>query len=115
MKEGILTAADIVKAETGEPQCNVVGYCVAGTLLSATLAYLAKTDQAPFTSATFLTTQTDFTKAGDLTLLIGNEQLKAIEARCPRAAEATCRPKCGDGLQQGDEQCDGADLTGASR
>ncbi|MFY0615123.1 MAG: class I poly(R)-hydroxyalkanoic acid synthase [Hyphomicrobiaceae bacterium] len=80
MKEGILTAADVVKKETGEEQCNVVGYCVAGTLLSATLAYLADRDEKPFNSATFLTTQTDFSRAGDLTLLIGNEQLKAIEA-----------------------------------
>ena len=80
MKQGILEAAQAVKKETGEKQCNIVGYCVAGTLLSATLAYLAKKKKEPFKSATFLTTQIDFTKAGDLTLLIGNEQLKAIEA-----------------------------------
>lgn len=79
MREGILTAAAVVRKETGEDQCNVLGYCVAGTLLSATLAYLAERNEAPFVSATFLTTQTDFSRAGDLTLLIGNEQLKAIE------------------------------------
>jgi polyhydroxyalkanoate synthase len=81
MKDGILTAAAKVREETGEEQCNAVGYCVAGTLLSATLAYLAeKGGPSPFKSATFLTTQIDFSKAGDLTLLIGNEQLRAIEA-----------------------------------
>jgi polyhydroxyalkanoate synthase len=81
MKEGILTAAEKVREETGEAKCNVVGYCVAGTLLSATLAFLAeKGGDTPFESATFLTTQIDFSKAGDLTLLIGNEQLRAIEA-----------------------------------
>ncbi len=81
MKDGILTAAEKVREETGEEKCNVVGYCVAGTLLSATLAYLAeKGGDQPFASATFLTTQIDFSKAGDLTLLIGNEQLRAIEA-----------------------------------
>ena len=80
MKDGILTAADVIKKETGTAQCNVVGYCVAGTLLSATLAYLADQNKKPFKSATFLTTQTDFSNAGDLTLLIGNEQLQAIEA-----------------------------------
>ncbi|MGI9477066.1 MAG: PHA/PHB synthase family protein [Hyphomicrobiaceae bacterium] len=80
MKDGILAAADVVRKETGEEQCNIVGYCVAGTLLSATLAYLAERGEEPFSSATFLTTQTDFSRAGDLTLLIGNEQLKAIEA-----------------------------------
>ncbi|MBU2534264.1 MAG: class I poly(R)-hydroxyalkanoic acid synthase [Alphaproteobacteria bacterium] len=80
MKQGILEAAEMVRKETGEEQCNVLGYCVAGTLLSATLAYLADRGEEPFKSATFLTTQVDFSKAGDLTLLIGNEQLKAIEA-----------------------------------
>ena len=80
MHEGILAAADAVKTETGQKQCNVLGYCVGGTLLSTTLAYLAEKKAKPFKSATFLTTQIDFTKAGDLTLLIGNEQLKAIEA-----------------------------------
>jgi len=80
MKEGILEAAQKVKEETGQSKCNVVGYCVAGTLLSSTLAYLAVKRKKPFKSATFLTTQIDFSKAGDLTLLIGNEQLKAIEA-----------------------------------
>ncbi len=42
--------------------------------------YLADQNKKPFKSATFLTTQTDFSNAGDLTLLIGNEQLQAIEA-----------------------------------
>ena len=33
MQEGILTAADAVKRETGTEKINVVGYCVGGTLL----------------------------------------------------------------------------------
>ena len=33
MQEGILTAADAVKRETGVEKINVVGYCVGGTLL----------------------------------------------------------------------------------
>ena len=41
MKEGILAAAAAVKRETGIEQINVLGYCVGGTLLSTTLAYLA--------------------------------------------------------------------------
>ncbi len=80
MKDGILAAADAVKRETGEEQCNVLGYCVAGTLLSATLAYLAERGDEPFKSATFLTTQVDFSKSGDLALFTDNEQLQAIKA-----------------------------------
>ncbi len=81
MKEGILAAADAVKRETGEKKCNVVGYCVGGTLLYATLAWLAARREDVFNTATFLTAQADFTKAGDLKLFIDDEQLKSLEAR----------------------------------
>ncbi|MEO1608245.1 MAG: class I poly(R)-hydroxyalkanoic acid synthase [Pseudomonadota bacterium] len=80
MRDGILTAAQAVQRETGEGQCNVLGYCIGGTLLAATLAYLAGRDEKPFGSATFLTTQIDFTKAGDLKIFIDDLQLNALEA-----------------------------------
>ena len=79
MHEGILAAADAVKKETSEKKCNVLGYCVGGTLLSATLAWLAAKGKDPFHSATFLTTQVDFSKAGDLKLFIDEAQLKSLE------------------------------------
>ena len=81
MKEGILAAADAVKRETGEKKCNVVGYCVGGTLLYATLAVLAAKREDVFNTATFLTAQADFTKAGDLKLFIDDGQLKDIDKR----------------------------------
>ncbi len=74
-----MTAADAVKRETGVEKCNVVGYCVGGTLLATTLAYLAARGEEPFNSATFLTTQVDFTKAGDLLLFTDDSQLEALE------------------------------------
>jgi len=80
MRDGILTAAQVLQRETGEGQCNVLGYCIGGTLLAATLAYLAGRDEKPFGSATFLTTQIDFTKAGDLKIFIDDLQLNALEA-----------------------------------
>ena len=79
MKEGILSAADAVQRETGEPQCNILGYCVGGTLLAATLAYLAAKGDERFSSATYLTTQVDFAKAGDLKVFIDDGQLKSLE------------------------------------
>jgi len=79
MKEGILSAADAVQRETGEAHCNILGYCVGGTLLAATLAYLAARGDERFTSATFLTTQVDFAKAGDLKVFIDDGQLKSLE------------------------------------
>ena len=78
MQEGILTAADAVKRETGVDKINVVGYCVGGTLLATTLAYLAARGEDLFNSASFLATQVDFTNAGDLLLFTDDEQLEAL-------------------------------------
>jgi polyhydroxyalkanoate synthase subunit PhaC len=79
MNEGILAATDAVTRETGTDQVNVIGYCVGGTLLGTTLAYLAARGEEPFSSATFFAAQVDFTKAGDLMLFIDDAQLKSLE------------------------------------
>ncbi|WP_072389965.1 class I poly(R)-hydroxyalkanoic acid synthase [Hyphomicrobium sp. CS1GBMeth3] len=79
MLEGVLTAADAVSRETGVERCNIVGYCVGGTLVGATLAYLAARGDEPFRSATLLTTQLDFSKAGDLLLFTNDAQLASLE------------------------------------
>ncbi|RTL71116.1 MAG: class I poly(R)-hydroxyalkanoic acid synthase [Hyphomicrobiales bacterium] len=79
MNEGIRTAADAVKRETGTDKVNVIGYCVGGTLLATTLAYLAARGEDVFASATFFAAQVDFSKAGDLLLFIDDAQLKALE------------------------------------
>ncbi len=79
MTEGILSATSAVKRETGSDKINVIGYCVGGTLLGTTLAYLAARGEEPFASATFFAAQVDFTKAGDLMLFIDDAQLKALE------------------------------------
>jgi polyhydroxyalkanoate synthase len=78
MQEGILTAADAVRRETGVERCNVAGYCVGGTLLATTLAYLAARGEEPFVSASFLATQIDFEHAGDLLLFTDAAQLEAL-------------------------------------
>jgi polyhydroxyalkanoate synthase subunit PhaC len=78
MTEGLLAAADAAKREAGVEKINVIGYCVGGTLLGTTLAYLAARGEEPFASATFFAAQVDFTKAGDLQLFIDDAQLKAL-------------------------------------
>jgi polyhydroxyalkanoate synthase len=78
MQEGILTAADAVRREIGVDKINVAGYCVGGTLLATTLAYVAARGEEPFSSASFLATQVDFTNAGDLLLFTEGEQLEAL-------------------------------------
>ncbi len=79
MREGILAAADAVKRETEADKVNVIGYCVGGTLLGTTLAYLAARGEEPFSSATFFAAQVDFSNAGDLLVFIDDAQLKALE------------------------------------
>ncbi|MGH6815577.1 MAG: PHA/PHB synthase family protein [Hyphomicrobiaceae bacterium] len=79
MTEGVLAAADAVRRETGASKPNAIGYCVGGTLLATALAHAAARGNDPFNSATFFTTQVDFTQAGDLLLFIDDSQLKALE------------------------------------
>jgi polyhydroxyalkanoate synthase len=79
MNEGILAATDATRRETGADKVNVIGYCVGGTLLGTTLAYLAARGEEPFSSATFFAAQVDFSNAGDLLVFIDDAQLRALE------------------------------------
>jgi polyhydroxyalkanoate synthase len=79
MREGILQPLEQVLRLTGQEKANVMGYCVGGTLLGSTLAYMAAKGDDRFNSASFLATQLDFTKAGDLLAFIDDEQLAALE------------------------------------
>ncbi len=79
MQDGILTAVDKVIEETGVKSVHTTGYCVGGTLLAVTLAWLAARKDKRIASATFLTTQVDFTHAGDLKVFVDEEQIKAVE------------------------------------
>ena len=81
MREGILTALDCVEQATGEREVTAIGYCVGGTLLAATLAYMAAVGDDRIKSATFFTTQIDFTDAGDLKVFVDAEQLKEVEEK----------------------------------
>ena len=81
MLEGPLAALDAIEKATGEKQVNVVGYCLGGTLLACTLAYMATKKDDRFVSATFLATMVDFAEAGELSVFIDEEQLAALEER----------------------------------
>lgn len=81
MREGIFAALDAIHKATGQRQAHAVAYCVGGTLLSVTLAYMAATQDDRLKSATLLTTQVDFTEAGDLKVFVDEEQLDHLEAR----------------------------------
>ncbi|HYE26613.1 MAG TPA: class I poly(R)-hydroxyalkanoic acid synthase [Allosphingosinicella sp.] len=77
---GQVDAIDTVRDLLGVPSVHVVGYCVAGTTLAATLALLeARGEADKIASATFFTAQVDFSEAGDLNLFVADETLQLIE------------------------------------
>ena len=78
--EGILEAVRAVQEETGVEKINVLGYCVGGTALATGLAYLAQRGEEPFKCCTLLTTQVDFSLAGDLLLFTDDQQLASLDA-----------------------------------
>jgi polyhydroxyalkanoate synthase subunit PhaC len=79
MKQGPLAAMDAIEQATGEMKVHTMGYCVGGTLLATTLAWLAEKRRVRVTSATFLAAQVDFTNAGDLLVFVDEGQISAIE------------------------------------
>jgi polyhydroxyalkanoate synthase len=81
MREGPLAALDAVAQATGEREVHAAGYCVGGTLLAVTLAYMAAKGDDRIKSATFFATQVDFTFAGDLKVFVDEEQLESLEEK----------------------------------
>ena len=79
MREGVITAMDKVEAITGEKKVHAIGYCVGGTLLAITLAWLAAKRKNRVVSATFFAAQVDFTYAGDLLVFVDEERIKQLE------------------------------------
>jgi polyhydroxyalkanoate synthase len=80
IEEGIRFALDAIESETGEREVNAIGYCVGGTLLAAALALFAQERDERIRTATFFTTQVDFTYAGDLKVFVDEEQIAALES-----------------------------------
>jgi polyhydroxyalkanoate synthase len=81
MVEGPLAALDAVEKATGEREANVIGYCLGGTLLAATLAWMQARKDDRIKSATFFTTMVDFEEAGELSVFIDEEQLASLEEK----------------------------------
>jgi polyhydroxyalkanoate synthase len=77
---GQIDAIDTVRDLLGVEGVHAIGYCVAGTTLAASLAYLqAKGEADRVKSATFFTAQVDFAEAGDLKLFTGPETLALLD------------------------------------
>ena len=81
MLEGPLAALAAIESATGERNVNTIGYCLGGTLLASTAAYLAAKGDDRIASATYFATLVDFTDVGDMAVFIDEEQLVSLERR----------------------------------
>ena len=79
MKLGPLAALDAIKQATGEDKVSAIGYCIGGTLMATTLAYMAARNDDRIAAITFFTAQVDFTEPGELGVFIDEDQLASVE------------------------------------
>ncbi|MBL29261.1 MAG: class I poly(R)-hydroxyalkanoic acid synthase [Rhodospirillaceae bacterium] len=81
MLEGMVAAMDAIEQATGEREIVTASLCLGGTLTAATLAWLAAKGDDRVKAATYMNTLVDFEEAGDLSVFIDEEQIKALEDR----------------------------------
>lgn len=79
MRHGPLAAMDVVQAVTGQDKINMVGFCVGGTLLSMTAAYLRARQDERIGSLTLLTTLLDFSEQGEVGNYLTEESVAMME------------------------------------
>ncbi len=89
MDKGALDALREIKRATGADAVNVTGYCIGGTLLACTQAYLAALPDYPvdlpkINTGSYLVTMIDFENPGDLGVFIDEEQIRMLEDRMAR-------------------------------
>ena len=84
MFEGPLAALDAIEQATGEREVTAIGYCLGGTLLASTLAWMKEKEDDRIKAATFFTTLVDFTDPGELGVFMDEEQLAALEKTMAR-------------------------------
>jgi polyhydroxyalkanoate synthase subunit PhaC len=78
IREGYLTAMAEVRKICGVKQINAVGYCIAGTTLSMTVAHLQRAGDETVKSATLFTTLTDFSDPGEMGVFLADDFIDGI-------------------------------------
>ncbi|MEM9031393.1 MAG: alpha/beta fold hydrolase, partial [Pseudomonadota bacterium] len=78
MRLGPLAALDVVREITGEETANILGFCIGGILVTATLAYLAAQGDTRVNSATTLATMVDFEDVGDIGVFVDDHRLEVL-------------------------------------
>ena len=84
VQEGLLAAIDSVCAITGKDKINVCGWCIGGTLLATTAAYMKAIGDDRINRLSFLTTLLEFTEQGEIGNYLTPEMLPLLEAEVDR-------------------------------
>lgn len=79
MFDGAIAALNVVAEVTGIKEINTAGYCVGGTLLGMTQAYLKARGDKRIHSLTLLTTLFDFSEPGEVGNYMNAQMLPVIE------------------------------------
>ena len=72
-------AMDAIEQATGDREINAAGYCLGGTLLLSTLAWLAAKKDKRVKSAICFACMTDFSEPGELEVFIDEELITLLE------------------------------------
>lgn len=78
MRLGPLAALDAVEKSTGQKEFDILGFCIGGILVTATLAYLAAKGDKRVKTASTLATMVDFTDVGELGVFIDRDRLEVL-------------------------------------
>ena len=83
LRDGLLTALDVIKDITGARQANIASLCLGGTLTAVLLGHLARTKagRSRVRSATLLNTLVDFSEPGDLGLFVDEASVARLEQK----------------------------------
>ena len=81
MLSGVIKAIEKAKELSKSSKLDCIGYCLGGTMLAISLAYLAhhKKLKEYINSATFLASLVDFQDAGDVSVFVDESQLSVLE------------------------------------
>lgn len=94
IEEGPIKAIEVARDISAQPQINVLGFCVGGTLLATALAVLAARGQrgrkSPVRSLTLLTTLLDFSDTGILDVFIDEAHVRWREQSIGGAGPQGC-------------------------
>lgn len=81
LTEACMVAVDKVCEQTGEKEINAAGYCLGGTLLGTTAAYMAAKKDKRIASVTFFAAMLDFSIPGELSIFIDEQQVSNLEKK----------------------------------